>query len=384
MSKVVLFKGAARFDAANRYVDELAEGLRACGREVVTLHDGEPGFSERLRRELDFRCEFAAGFDGAGSLVEGPDPFIGGRIPRIHLSLEHPAYHWSQFHLADHHWCTADRSVLPFAERAFGGRRPLHFLPMGATPPEGEPAWGERHGIVFAGGYEDPDAIMARWRRHFTSDLAELLQLMAAHAVAHPEKPLLAALEEVFAANDFPGGEELLRRYVPSAYVEVDRAVRNYRRLMVLRALDDAGMAVDLFGPGWRAACFDHHRDHGPLAYNDLLAHYREAAVVLDIAPHLESGPHERMLTAMAHGACTVAAANPWTDENLADERELLTYRWDELERLPEELAWVMGSAVRRESVAGLGRYKVLQAHTWRHRARELLEWAAAVRDEAA
>ena len=250
MSKVVLFKGAARFDAANRYVDELAEGLRACGREVVTLHDGEPGFSERLRRELDFRCEFAAGFDGAGSLVEGPDPFIGGRIPRIHLSLEHPAYHWSQFHLADHHWCTADRSVLPFAERAFGGRRPLHFLPMGATPPEGEPAWGERHGIVFAGGYEDPDAIMARWRRHFTSDLAELLQLMAAHAVAHPEKPLLAALEEVFAANDFPGGEELLRRYVPSAYVEVDRAVRNYRRLMVLRALDDAGMAVDLFGPG--------------------------------------------------------------------------------------------------------------------------------------
>ena len=383
MSKVVLFKGAARFDAANRYVDELAEGLRTYGREVVTLHEGEPGFGERLRHELDFRCEFAAGFDSAAALVDGPDPFMDGRIPRIHLLTEHPVHHWPQFHFAHHHWAAADRAILPFVERAFNGSRSLHFLPMGATPPEGESEGGERDGVVFAGGFEDPDAIMARWRRHFSADLAELLQLMAAHAVAHPRKPLLAALEEVFAANDFPEGEELLRRYVPSAYAEVEQAVRNYRRLMVLRALDDAGIAVDLYGPGWRAGCFDHHRDHGPLHYSELLARYRSAAVVLDIAPHLEEGPHERMLTAMAHGACTVAAANPWIDRHFEAERDLLTYQWDALEQLPDELAMVLDNPSRREAVAAAGRRQVLLAHTWRHRARELLEWVAAARAAA-
>ncbi|GAB6039824.1 hypothetical protein JCM17961_04970 [Endothiovibrio diazotrophicus] len=82
--------------------------------------------------------------------------------------------------------------------------------------------------MLFAGSYEDPEGGMAGWRRHFSADLAELLQLMTAHAVANSQPPLLAAVEEAFAANDFPEGEELLRRFVPAAYAVVERELLGY------------------------------------------------------------------------------------------------------------------------------------------------------------
>ena len=360
-SKVVLFKGACRYGAANRYIDGLADGLRARGREVAILHEAEPDFPERLARELLPGCELVAGFDGSGMLISGPDPFIHNGIPRLSLLLEHPAHLWPQFQLAHIQWGSVDRAVRPFVERAYGGRRGLRFLPMGATWPAGGAA-AERRGVIFAGAFEEPEGIMASWRRRFTTDIAELFHVMASHAVYTPGVSTVAAVEEVFAANDFPGGEELLRGFVPAACVEVDRVVANYRRLFLLRALDAAGIAVDLYGTGWREARFTHHRDHGAIPYDELLPRLREAAVVLDITTHLHDGPHERLLTAMAHGAVAAGALNPWIEERFEAGRDLIGYAWDALEQLPEAVAAVIESRARREAMADAGRDKVVAA----------------------
>ena len=379
MSRVVLFKGVSRYGATERYIEELAAGLRGEGREVVILDEADPRFAERLALELDFRCELAVGFDGTGMLHDGPDPFAHNAIPHLSLLREHPVRLWSHFHTHHMRWGCADRDAAGFVERAFAGRRALHFLPMGATPPEA-PGPMERRGVLFAGSFEEPDGIMARWRRDFSMEMAELFQTMTSHAVYSPEKSVGEAVEEVLVANDFPTGEELLRHYLPSAYVEVDRAVRNYRRLFLLHALDQAGIEVDLYGAGWSAAGFRRHRDHGPLPYGELLPKLSEAAVVLDISGHLHDGPHERLLTAMAHGAAVVTGGNPWIEANFDTGRDLLTYRRDAPEQLPEALALVLEDPVRREAMAAHGRERVLSAHTWRHRARELLKIVPALR----
>lgn len=167
---------------------------------------------------------------------------------------------------------------------------------------------------------------------------------------------------------------ESRRAFEFQLYVEFERYLQ---RIEAVRWAIDAGYRVGLFGAGW-----DESEEFAPFARGwvepgePLRRLYRSVPCHLQI--NLDTNVHARVFECLASGGVVAARTHPGDREpgGLADHlevgSEILTFANREeliaiVDRLLAEPAW-------GESIASAGRRRVLRDHTYRHRARDILE----------
>jgi hypothetical protein len=98
----------------------------------------------------------------------------------------------------------------------------------------------------------------------------------------------------------------------------------------------------------------------------------RDAKTVINVQPFHVHGSHERLMTAMAHGAAVATDRNPYLGERFEDGHNLIFYEFKK-GHLRAKLLEYLGDLDRLRCVAQRGAEKVLKQDLAIHRAQDII-----------
>lgn len=98
----------------------------------------------------------------------------------------------------------------------------------------------------------------------------------------------------------------------------------------------------------------------------------REAKIVINVQPFHIYGSHERLMTAMAHGAAVATDRNPYLEDRFEDGQDLIFYEFTK-GHLRKKLMDYLENIDHLRSVAQQGAEKVLKEDLAIHRARDII-----------
>ncbi|CAK0770700.1 hypothetical protein WCLP8_4610003 [uncultured Gammaproteobacteria bacterium] len=347
-----LFQGDFQYDAVNRFVDHLAAALNRRGIEtlIIDVAAPRPQVAEAIHLLQDRSRELAGliGFNTLGStIVLGRHPLhrrLG--VPFVSWLVDHPVFHLDRLDaLADQPVLCIDPGHAHFLHR-LGLTQATVALHAGAEVPTDsqsvwtkQSVWTERRGhILFAGTGGDPATLAALLRQGLTAQAPDGALVRVFDDLA--DQPTLStdgAVEQALA--DHPAiGRPFEADEIGLESRSLLQALIRYRRVRrrhdLLRALDQAGIAVDLCGHGWGDGWFRHHRLLGPRSFTETLALFGRYRVALNINPLFAAGLHDRVVYAALAGAMVWSDSNPTLAAELGSGRGKL-FSWTESDPAP-------------------------------------------------
>lgn len=382
MGRIVLFKGTFAYNAINAYVDGLAEGFQRCDREtvIVDLSGSDP--DRRAIDALSAPCDFALGFDAAGSdiAIDGQSVYDKFGVLYVSAMLDHPAYYFNMLGNLPKKVIVgfSDRSHVSFVKGYAGDKADYAFLPHGgcgsieAMPPPID-SKDRDIDVLFVGTFIDYERAREDWLklpRPLGAVFEGILDCMLADETRGLEE---AARHVIEGLGFYPRGEEF-HRFSNSLHL-VDRFVRGYRRRQCVGILARSGLRVDCFG-NWAGAKLDVGRKfniRGPVDITETLRLVRRSRIVVNVLPGYTDGAHERVFTGMLGGAVCVSDRSRYMEEEFVDGSDILLFSHRNSGVLPEALGSLLANPRKIREMAQSGRTKVIRSHTWVERAKRLL-----------
>lgn len=331
------------YGAANSFLHDLAMEWQRLGHEVTTSLDGSPDWLVSVN---------------VSGLTDLRDPRLAG-ISRLALIVDDPlnCYGLYFYPLYNFYPAYVDRTFCDVVGQLDGWQNKPLYCPHGAVVrPVQE---GKRPiDILFCGSDEGPDeppstaSLPFHWRGWAEEYLRGERRGPISLCLTRDDWSLLWRNRE-------------LGQWVQA----LDHYVRSRRRRNALHRLAEAGLTVDLYGKGWDSMAHL-HRVHGPLPFEQTIGLMGQSKIVLNLMPNFAYALHERLLTAMAAGAVVATDGNELICSEFREGEELLLF--EDPDELVEKVAQVLRDEGSRQKMSHVGRQKVLERHTWAHRARLL------------
>ena len=376
--RIVIYKDAYQYGAVNIFADEIAEGFRKLGREIifVDLTDAA-GLQSSLSKafsggNVEFILSFAAAgycFESGGKNIYDQMPF-----PFFAFQVDHPAHHINRFCFNNIIISAMDRSHVTFLNNYFKGSRKAYFMPHGGCRSKFAGTGREKKiNLLFPASYMNVNEQLTAIKRlepfsqKLISDAVEVI-------LAHDAIPIEDALEAVAKGLGIDIYDEKLKSKVAGEIIrKIETFVRALKRTKMLKILDDANVAVDIYGNGWPANTFKCHRIHKALPFNEINDLMTESKIVINAA-NIADGAHERVFTTMLNGSLSLSDYNPYLSETFSEDSEIVFYKWTSIDKMPETVNKLLSDNDLRNNITSNGAAASATAHTWDHRAARVLE----------
>ncbi len=377
-NRPILYKGSFLYDAVNVFVEDLAAALRGLGVEtrIVDLCD-EAAIRARHAEELMSNPRFILGFNGlrSGFTKDGrpAHEFMTGTY--IAALVDHPVYHLARIGSGNSLTTVLDGSHLDFLrivspELVASTSILRHGASLSEVPSGTAPA--RDIDMLFAGTFLDPSEqfdVLRVMTEPFSGILLAALDSLLSSEFTPPHQAVMAAAE---AANHGPTDDPEVFMRVMKMVSLVEGLTRAVKRIGVLRALDEAGVVVDIFGNNWPHGLFRSHRVHPPLPYRQVLGLMRRTKIMLNCL--MVPGPHERPLSAMLNGAALLSDENAFFMEHFPTDSAAAYYHSSSPAELPNLARRLLENRQAREEMALRGQAIAAAHHTWHERAADLLK----------
>ena len=166
-----------------------------------------------------------------------------------------------------------------------------------------------------------------------------------------------------------------------NAMYPVDAYIRDYFRKAALGELTKKKIPLVLVGEGWQKYdVIDENyvtREKGVM-FEHSFERIAKEPLLLNVSPIFNRGVHDRMFAGMANRTVVLTDENPYLRAHFKDREEIAMYSLKEMESLSFLAGELMENGALRERIAEKGAETFYAHHTWRHRARQILEWAQA------
>lgn len=155
--------------------------------------------------------------------------------------------------------------------------------------------------------------------------------------------------------------------------------LRKLDRLAVVQALNESSLPFTLIGSGWRE-----HIDFRPNATvlqsvdaDALDVFVRRAKIVVNL--NASNGACERAFNAMASGACVITDESSTLTDLFKRGKEIEFYDRRNPYTIAKTVGDLLASGPRLEAIAARGQKRVSEDHTWKSRARTIVDIANAM-----
>lgn len=362
------------------FTDKLAQALRRQGIEVKVLQwpsGPVPDYVlEAIKKE---KPSLTASFNQPAPLPDKSYFFEKLQIPHLTLLLDPAIYElnlatspYAIVSCVDHFDCQFFQST--GFERTF-------FLPHGVERELSfDPKTERTFDVVFSGTCYDPDNLLTWWRAHHPQHVCQVIETAIDIGLSELEVPFYKAVMQSLLQNGVSAKEvDLLR-----INYYVDFYMRGIERVELIRSIKDA--TVHLFGaPSWREekpikTWEDYFKDqknviiHPSVEYAQFLEILKKTKICLNSMPMFKNGSHERIFASLACGALPVTNDNLFVRDHFVEDQDLLLFQFEQLDQINDKVNHYLAHEAERQQVVEAGRKKVMEAHTWDHRARKLLQ----------
>jgi hypothetical protein len=377
-----MFKGFSTFDGLNIMTDCLGRGFERLGWElrVVDLRQ-ENAYINTLDILLEGDVLLIVGMNAmgraiiaaedGGSMVDPTGGFYRHlSIPILDFVSDHPVYIHDRLKvpLNNHRVAVVTANNVPMVQRWINNDVPVRHVPHGSNiPAEGTvQPWSARDIDVFASISlnDHPDVLRASWSERLDRTTAALLNAVVEEQEPAPDTPLDETVVRVF------GSAIRTVEDLKPHFIEVDRYLRAQVKLRTAQGIARAGLPLTIMGPGWP--------DLGgrvtflpPAPGTETLPLMGRSRVVVNPLPPYYSCL-ERPLQAALHGAAAASTSSEWLTGAMEEANIALSMD-------PDDAAATIADALADSGLAdraARGRDVVARAHTWDHRAAELLHFA--------
>lgn len=373
MAHVILYKGQFVYNALNTFVDALAKGFEAQGVDatVINAAQDEDIVHEQLKQALADKPLGVIGMNGIGQYsLSGRSLYDEFQIPYVQLLMDDPMHHIKRLSQPIKYGLTTcvDRRHLSFLNDYFNQTRLASFLPHAGTMATAHGGQERPIDVLFTGTGVDPEIIVNNMKG--APEIIHKIFRQSTHQMLEKQEHVHSVVESVALKLGivFPANTLL------NLCLMIEQYFRAYCRLNLLRALDEGGIAVDIYGQGWEFAQFKHHTVHGPVDFQDSINLILQAKAVLNASPMFSQGTHDRVFSSMLNGALAVTNRSTYFEEHFTDEEDILFYDWKALKELPEKLESILGDTDKWKKMTATAKEKARQNHTWNVRAKELMD----------
>lgn len=383
--RFVLFKGQSQYGSLRLHIDQLAGALNGLGHETSILDLTSPDAAAQASASFASPPDAYFGINGVGGEIQAGAGSVYDALGVTYASLyvDHPVHHTHRLSVPMRKKVAffLDRSHVQFMTAWSVGRgfAQLAFLPPGANqiapPPETtDGAFLARDiPVLFTGTYRgEPEA---PWRAEPESLGREAVEEIAQRMTADGKLAVLDALKAVLARL---GGEltpELFAQFLPLLKAPQAFAEAHHRNAL-MNTLGEAGTPVRIYGNGWEPLLerYGSFTYGGVGSFEETLHLLRRTRLVLNSNNGFVAGGHERVFTAMAGGAAVLTDENRYYAEAYKPGREIATYAWDKLDRVPAQIENLLADHAALAALARAGAKRTLADHTWTARAAKLVK----------
>ena len=374
--RVALIKGACNYDHLRCFIDAMKMAFEdeGCVAVEVDLAKGaDPQLIAALSR---FAPDLVLCFNLDGASLRAPDGGPLGGTALTSWLVDEPYYQaqWAAALRAPHVrtvW-TNDRST---AEAQAMGLPDVETVPLaGRTLPRVRGADRDID-VFFAGSIQDPEPMAEAWAKSIGPGVAKLMRQSCEAWETDLRRPLRDVFREACASAGV-GAHQGLERLQTMALGPMNRYVRAKHRLRVLRALADLPLTV--VGDGWdRLVPAARWRCRPAVPYYVYEEMVSRAKVTLCVQPVHAHGASERYFASLANDSALVVNENAWLEAEYPAMHAPFSLEQPDSARARIEA--LLGDADAREAMTEAARSRTMEAHTWRHRARQLLSRVARI-----
>lgn len=299
------------------------------------------------------------------------------------MMVDHPLYYYKQLMEGDVGWTLVciDTDHQKFVEKYYPDYGRVCFLPLAGTDladlgyQEVIPYKDREIDVLFAGNYvqipmlEQGMSGMEPENRAYYFDRIHSL-------IEHPDRSLE---QELIGSLLFEFPEITREEVLETLYhmCVIDLYVRSYFRRGLICALAESGIKVHVIGKDWdKAECKSPENliMVGELDSLQCLEYMRKSKISINIMPWFKNGTHDRIFNGMLQGCAVLTDSSRYLDTIMMPEKEYASFSLDAIAEVSHKIKDLLADDGKASELARNGRFFALGAHTWAHRADEILD----------
>lgn len=224
--------------------------------------------------------------------------------------------------------------------------------------------------LVFLGSLMDPIEVEELWKTHLPPSLKESLIGAAEKTLKSPYVTYQMAFSEVINAHpDF--FEFLSPRQISDFATTLDRYIRARDRIDLLKSLK--GLPVHIYGNCLSKRSWgdfiesDEYSIHPAVDFPEAIKIMKNAKMVINSSPMFKTGAHERIFYGLGLGCAVVTNETPWLEAHFSNDEIIMHSERDLVESM-------LSNPKKLKEMVEKGQEKVLREHTWKVRAKQLID----------
>lgn len=379
---VVLFNGQSQYDVLRYFIFDLSRSFEKLGLEVTIIDLLGPSWVDKLEQTIkEKNISFFLSMNGMGINLKigNKSLFDHLNIPYFLFMVDHPMYHLNRLlnnNINNIIISCVDRNHIKFLNKYISGDYTKTFIPHGATTIESfsleQKKIKDRDiDLLFTGTYKDPDSLREHWVTQ-PKYIFKLYDEIMERAIYEPNKSLFEVAEEV-CENKGIDHVYLHRPLFWQLLLYVDEYIRHKIRKEFINFLSKQPLSIEVYGNGWEKLNreYENIKFGRPLNFSEVLIKMNNSKIVGHVCPSFIDGGHERMFTAMLHGAVSFVDTNRYIESNFEEGKDILTYS---LNNYNNNLLDLLDRTNELQKIANRGNELVRSSHMWLNRAKKILE----------
>ncbi len=373
---ILLYKGKDTcYNVLNLFAEQMGDAFLRAGQEVEYFDVEKEGI-QGMGRLLGRHFRAVIGMQTNLFSVKMEDgTFVHDYIkgPKFDIVFDHPV--WVKFFIEqspeNFYIVTHDINYVNFIQRYFGKK--TYWMPLAGQIPKTQ-VLSNIYDITFVGSY------VPYWE-----------EVLLIHAMPREIRFIANRFLLALRKNTNLTAEEALYQvyrqsgYVPSdeKFLEMLRELRrayacaiHYFRSRTIQVLLEAGIVIDVFGSSWSASplCrYENLRIHPDITYEESIKVWQQSKLSLNSMSWHKGGFTERMANIMLCGTVLVTEDTSFLKGRYTLGKDILVYRLDELDKLPDLIKFYLADETARKEIAENGRKKAREFATWDVRAEEFI-----------
>lgn len=291
--------------------------------------------------------------------------------PVFEILVDPPYYHSKVMENHSHnlHVILLDQGHVDYCMRYYPDFKSVNMSYLIGPVHEAIPYEEREIKVLFTGGCPDEDVERQRVVREYGDPwMVELFELLVERGISHPDNTTEENLKFFLRDKGLDATDQVIRTLMSTIGIRVEYYLRGYYRRKIVCGLVEAGIPVSVAGLCWEH-CFPTVPANlsllGAVDFSETALLTANAQISLNVMPLFKAGMHDRVLTAMHCGTVCVTDPSLYLEEHFTDGENIVFYRLDRLEQLPEQLWGLLEDASEAKDIAMAGYEKVREEYTW-------------------
>lgn len=238
----------------------------------------------------------------------------------------------------------------------------------------------KEYDVTMLSSFIDYEAIGKNWKNKYPPEAQKILWDAVDYAMEHPNIPYYTVLATIL--EKYEGGADIQTKrslvFADLTY-ELEFYCRGWDRIKTVQSIKDVPVHVfgSFSGGKNMKRYFKNQKNivfHDPVSFEEAIEVMKRSKILLNSSSWIKDGAHERLFYGLACGALPITNTNPFLKESFKDEDSILLNSPHDWKSLNEKVSTYARDDHARNAIVKKGQEVVKSSHTWKCRARELME----------